>query len=262
MAQRISCFVLAAAAMLPVAASAQAPPETVAMPFKGEDLLGGERWVTDVHAGGPQNAQHHGKDIVAVRYHSLVEWRRFKNQSAGRSVNSNHYAYGKPIYAMAAGTVIGCWRNAPENAVPPALNPEYLNGRIHGNGNFVLVRHDSGNRALYAHAQPGSVPQALCPHNGQYVPQLRKADGTLDRNNEGRPQPDGSATTVTAGERVTAGQMLGRVGNSGSSSDPHLHVHMENGGAPVVMRFARGLTTPVVAANGMKEFGNINGPIS
>jgi hypothetical protein len=33
---------------------------------------------------------------------------------------------------------------------------------------------------------------------------------------------------VTTGERVTAGQVLGRVGNSGNSSEPHVHLHLQD----------------------------------
>lgn len=35
---------------------------------------------------------------------------------------------------------------------------------------------------------------------------------------------------VTAGERVTPGQPLGEVGNSGNSSEPHLHIHAQRPG--------------------------------
>jgi murein DD-endopeptidase MepM/ murein hydrolase activator NlpD len=36
---------------------------------------------------------------------------------------------------------------------------------------------------------------------------------------------DGSAT-VAAGDQVEEGQAIGRVGNSGNSSEPHLHFHL------------------------------------
>ena len=33
---------------------------------------------------------------------------------------------------------------------------------------------------------------------------------------------------VKAGDRVAAGQPLGRVGNSGNTSEPHVHVHLQD----------------------------------
>jgi hypothetical protein len=37
---------------------------------------------------------------------------------------------------------------------------------------------------------------------------------------------------VVTGERVSAGQVLGRVGNSGNSSEPHVHVHVQDTPTP------------------------------
>jgi len=37
------------------------------------------------------------------------------------------------------------------------------------------------------------------------------------------------SVTVEAGQRVRAGKILGRVGNSGNTTEPHLHVHAETG---------------------------------
>ena len=37
------------------------------------------------------------------------------------------------------------------------------------------------------------------------------------------------SVTVNRGERVKRGQVLGRLGNSGNSSAPHLHFHIMNG---------------------------------
>lgn len=38
--------------------------------------------------------------------------------------------------------------------------------------------------------------------------------------------------TVKSGESVVAGQMIGRVGNSGNTSEPHIHIHLQNGSFP------------------------------
>jgi len=37
---------------------------------------------------------------------------------------------------------------------------------------------------------------------------------------------------VEVGEQVCAGQILGRVGNSGNTTEPHLHIHAKRGGKP------------------------------
>jgi hypothetical protein len=56
-------------------------------------------------------------------------------------------------------------------------------------GNHVILDLGDGRYALYAHLKPGSV-------------------------------------TIEAGERVRQGQVLGELGNSGSSTGPHLHFHV------------------------------------
>lgn len=56
-------------------------------------------------------------------------------------------------------------------------------------GNFIVIDHGTGEYSLLAHLARGSV-------------------------------------TVEVGERVSAGQPLARVGNSGMSTEPHLHYHL------------------------------------
>lgn len=43
--------------------------------------------------------------------------------------------------------------------------------------------------------------------------------------------------TVTTGDPVRAGQVLGEVGNSGNSSEPHLHIHAERDGLGLDLEF-------------------------
>lgn len=63
----------------------------------------------------------------------------------------------------------------------------------HGYGNRVAIRHDDDSVTWYAHLQQGSVPVDLL------------------------------------GSRVEAGTVLGRMGNSGNSTAPHLHVQRQLG---------------------------------
>jgi hypothetical protein len=61
-------------------------------------------------------------------------------------------------------------------------------------GNHVIVDHGNGEFSLLAHLRRGSV-------------------------------------AVRAGDRVAQGQKLGECGNSGNTSEPHLHYHLQNGPA-------------------------------
>lgn len=58
-------------------------------------------------------------------------------------------------------------------------------------GNHVVIDHGNGEHSLLAHLRQGSV-------------------------------------AVREGERVRAGQVLGACGNSGNSSEPHLHYHLQD----------------------------------
>jgi hypothetical protein len=211
------------------------------LPFRGSDLKAGERFDTETHAKG--NEQAEGKDIVVSRHLGGTQWSRLVAEDADQTFNASHLAYGKPVYAMSAGQVKACWRNTLENR-PPSLHAQYKLGRIPGNGNHVVVLQDDGLLAHYAHLQPGSVSSAICPHSGTYVNALRDAQGKFVRTSEGYILPDPRQTQVDNGVRVAAGQKLGKIGNSGHSFGPHLHLHLQEAdNTPRVMHFVRGMTT-------------------
>lgn len=137
---------------------------------------------------------------------------------------------------------MGCWRNSPQNTAGSKLQ-KVLDGYIGLAGNHVWVLQDDGVYALYAHAQPGTVPSAICPHNATYLPSPETSS------------PWTQAGRVTGGVRVQKGQVLGVVGNSGNSTGPHLHVHMEKGGNPVAIKFDHGQTTSYA-----NNTASVNGP--
>ena len=105
------------------------------------------------------------------------------------SQNTHFFGYGKPVLAVADGTVAAAVDGIPENT--PGLLPTKID---YGNmvGNFISLDIGGGRFAGYAHLQPGSM-------------------------------------RVKAGQFVHRGDVLGLVGNSGNSDIPHLHFQISDG---------------------------------
>lgn len=110
---------------------------------------------------------------------------------------ASYIIYGKPILAVADATVVSVLDGRPDNP-PPApdrtLTP--ANAYRYVTGNHVVLDLGGGRYALYAHVQPGSI-------------------------------------RVHIGQHVRRGQVVARVGNSGNTSEPHLHFHVADGPAPL-----------------------------
>ena len=214
-------------------ALAAGPALAIDFPLHANDLAPGERVVTTVHdtGGGPQT---NAKDLRILRRVANDNWKALKEGKKDESVNSNYLVYRRPVYAMAGGTVVGCWRNAPEGD-GHTKRPEVATGKILLQGNHLWIKQADGNLALYAHAIPGDIPASLCPNNAVFL------TGTA----LGGPVANQPEATVTGGASVTAGQLLFHAGNSGNSTEPHLHVHLVNASNTTqTMNFDRGQTTP------------------
>ena len=93
-------------------------------------------------------------------------------------------ARGVAVLAPAAGTVAGVRDGMPDIATDAATAPA-LDGRDCGNG--VRLEHDDGWTSQVCHLRRGSI-------------------------------------TVRSGDEVAAGEVLGRVGLSGATTFPHVHV--------------------------------------
>jgi hypothetical protein len=132
-------------------------------PLRASDLAAGEYW-----AGGiprlVNGAPSHHRDISSQRFaYDLVvkRWDPDENELSltipGRSFgqNENHLAWGKPVYAMAAGTIVSCGRDIPDNPNPPAK----ISG---GGGNTIWIQHSNGEISMYAHLMQYSIPEHLC----------------------------------------------------------------------------------------------------
>jgi hypothetical protein len=220
------------------------------MPFRAEDLDEGNLkvyWGRAKHSDG--GVQEHGYDLGMVRYDSRAkQWTEkavSEMEYEKNKTNDRWLIYGKPVHAMRDGTVIACWRNAPENP-PGGQHPKIAEGFVYGGGNGFWIEHADGTRVEYAHMIPESVPSHLCPHHNVLLPKKIASPKVEDAWPQIRVPADQQAT-------VKQGQVLGQVGNSGTSSNPHLHIHVEQGGTaadvktggtPVRINFRRGLSAP------------------
>lgn len=237
------------------------------LPFRSDDFADDEYvvWTRDMHSD-PGHIQEWGYDLGGVRFRNGV-WSEVEGKdkyvppsstaseaekrTKAAEWNGLWHLYGKPVYAMKAGTLVAGWRNAPENN-HAGNHPEVATGRIYGGGNGMWILHDDGTLCEYAHFMPGSVPADLVPHDAELLPQP-----ALDW--EGKPSNDVADCwdqiyiPPTQQVSVEQGQFLGRVGNTGTSSNTHLHIHTEagstitatskSGGTAHQMTFARGLAS-------------------
>lgn len=200
-----------------------------AFPLKADDLGLTHRYKTSDHATGANQGM--GKDIIAVRPIGDDKWHHLIADGADKTVNANHLIYRRKVYAMAAGTVVSCWRNAPDNAQAGTKDPDVESHLIGVGGNNVVIKTAAGVYVKHSHLVPGTIAATICPHSKTRF-----------------DKPSGSTlpaeAAVTNGAKIAKGQYLGLAGNSGNSSMPHLHVHMFKDDAPVEMKFEHGQTTP------------------
>jgi hypothetical protein len=222
------------------------------LPYFGNDLAASERYYVGKKIHSASGSQMWGYDIGAMRKNQGANtWSEVKASTDWNNPkNTDYYVYGKPVYAMADGTIIRCWRNAPQNPRPYSsalgddfdepfeqrdwLSQAWRDKKMSGAGNHLLVQQDDGNLVLYAHAQTGAIPVELCPHNAT----LYTKAGADDEGD----------VPVAQRKRIKAGDKLYLTGNSGNSSAPHLHVHQQDAdGNPVQFAFRRGLSTPVAS---------------
>jgi murein DD-endopeptidase MepM/ murein hydrolase activator NlpD len=107
------------------------------------------------------------------------------------SKNENYYAYGTPLLAVADGIVVETKDRIPQN-VPGANSRAVPINMVTVGGNHVAIDIGYGRYALYAHVQPGSL-------------------------------------RVRVGDHVKRGQVVALLGNSGNSTEPHVHFQIADG---------------------------------
>jgi hypothetical protein len=162
--------------------------------------LAGTGWVA---ANGCCNSQivHRGsvQSIDGALYDGqrfAIDWMRLNSQGelvhGDDHVLTSYIDYGADVLAVANATVVSTANNLP-NQIPGTLpDPGNFKTVEEVDGNQVTLSLGDGVYAFYAHLIKGSV-------------------------------------TVHPGEHVHPGEVIGRLGNSGNTSAPHLHFQLMNG---------------------------------
>jgi Peptidase family M23 len=207
-------------ALTPLSVSSE-KPIVVGAPLRGQWMAG------DSVSNGPDAAHRRavmvldGRAYAAQRF--AIDWVQVETVNGVTTTwkgpedkNASYLCYDQPIYSVADGKVVGASDGAPEN-VPHSQTYAIPINFDNAAGNHVVVEIAPRRYVLYAHMRPGTV-------------------------------------AVKAGDTVRAGQILGHVGNTGSSAEPHLHMHIDDepsflGGNGVPYEFAAGEESGPVEAN-------------
>jgi murein DD-endopeptidase MepM/ murein hydrolase activator NlpD len=174
-----------------------ASPVLIGPPLEGDDWVAGNACcVVSPHRGAVMGVG--GRLNASERY--AIDWLRVdptKNpvvtHRGDGTHNADYLAYDAPLLAVADGTVVSVVSDNAE-ATPQVITPDQALEQL--GGNYVIIDIGGGNFAFYAHMVPGSA-------------------------------------SVKIGDKVTRGQVIGRLGNSGNTTEAHLHFHVTRAPLPL-----------------------------
>jgi murein DD-endopeptidase len=200
---RVELNILRPSGPVPTAASSAATPVLRETPVVLNPPLRGGPWAAiydPMLMGGHRTAIYTtgGRARIPARF--AVDWVRvpgggaIETDSTPRPADWN--GRGSEVLAVADAVVAAAMDDIPDNPDIPSASDRPMTPE-RASGNYVTLDLGRGRFAFYEHLQRGSV-------------------------------------LVKAGDRVRSGQVIGRLGNSGSSSiGPHLHFHVSDANAPL-----------------------------
>ena len=141
--------------------------------------------------GGVTKRTSHSWGLVSQRYayDFVVTDEEGETHASDGDDLSDYYAYGAPIRAPADGTVVATTDGLRDHPRPGNGWIEWRTWRM--TGNYVVIEHADGEYSTLAHLREGSV-------------------------------------SVAPGDEVERGAVVGECGNSGSSTEPHLHFQLQD----------------------------------
>jgi murein DD-endopeptidase len=164
--------------------------------------LRGGPWLA---ANGPGARSGHRRALVTtggaatIAQRFAIDWVMLNDSNTtfvgDRLKNESYGAEGVDALAVADGRVTEVKDSIPENV--PGANSRAVPITLETvGGNHVIIDIGGGYYAFYAHLKPGSL-------------------------------------RVKLGDRVRRGQVIGLVGNTGNSTEPHLHFHISDASSPL-----------------------------
>lgn len=141
--------------------------------------------------GGTDKANSHSWSVITQRY----AYDFYVTDNHGKSHQGNgkrledYYAFGKAVLAPADGTVVEVRNNIRDFPHPGTGQIDWRTPDLRGN--YVVIRHGERAYSLVAHLKQGSC-------------------------------------RVNKGDLVLRGQVIGECGNSGHSTEPHIHFHLQD----------------------------------
>jgi peptidase M23-like protein len=178
----------------PLLVDYKARPVVIGPPLRGNDWLAGN---------GPSNTSSHRRAfMVADGQIYFPEWfaidfvqlgKDGKTYTGDPRDNRSYHAYGADVIAVAEGRVVDA-RSGIHDNVPGSVAGPITMATIARD--YVIEEIGNGVYAFYAHLKPGSIK-------------------------------------VWVGAGVKRGQVLGSLGNTGNSTEPHLHFHVISRPSPL-----------------------------
>jgi hypothetical protein len=165
------------------------PPVIIRKPLRGSNwLIGNGLSNSSIHRRAA--VYFNGRPYFSERY--AIDFVQIDTKSltftGDEHQNSSYHCYNQDLLAVADGKVVVAKDGIPENIPHSGKLAEPLSlDNIAGNN--IILDLGNGKFAFYAHLIPGSLK-------------------------------------VKVGDQVTTGQVIGKLGNSGNSTEPHLHFHM------------------------------------
>lgn len=174
-----------------------------AIKYKKKDIDDVDRYIPEVDYalpfagewytanGGVTKNTSHSWEILPQRfaYDFMIVDEEGKSYSGDKEDLCSYYCYGKDIFAPADGMVVSIKNHFPDCRIMGDGQPDPDTPDI--GGNRIIIKHSTNEYSAVCHLMPESV-------------------------------------TVQTGQTVKRGDVIAKCGNSGNTTEPHIHFQIQN----------------------------------